>query len=35
MDDDFDHLCFGKRIQTSGHSDLGIFNLITLMGLPF
>ena len=26
MDDDFDHLCFGRRIQISGHSDFGILN---------
>ena len=23
---DFGHLCRGRRIQVSGHSDLGIFN---------
>ena len=23
---DFGHLCRGRRIQMSGHSDLGIFN---------
>ena len=26
LDHDFCHLCRGGRIQTSGHSDLGIFN---------
>ena len=26
MDDDFYHLCFGRRIQISGHSDFGILN---------
>ena len=25
LDHDFGHLCFGRRIQISGHSDLGIF----------
>ena len=23
---DLSHLCFGRRIQISGHSDVGIFN---------
>ena len=26
LDHDFGHLCRGRRIQMSGHSDLGIFN---------
>ena len=26
LDHDFGRLCRGRRIQTSGHSDLGIFN---------
>ena len=26
LDRDFVHLCFGRRIQKSGHSDFGIFN---------
>ena len=26
LDHDFGHLCRGKRIQMSGHSDFGIFN---------
>ena len=26
LDHDFGHLCRGRRIQLSGHSDLGIFN---------
>ena len=26
LDHDFGHLCFGRRIQISGHSDFGIFN---------
>ena len=26
LDHDFGHLCFGGRIQKSGHSDFGIFN---------
>ena len=26
LDRDFDHLCRGRRIQMSGHSDLGIFH---------
>ena len=26
LDQDFGQLCFGGRIQMSGHSDLGIFN---------
>ena len=25
LENDFGHLCFGRRIQISGHSDLGIF----------
>ena len=25
LDHDFGHLCRGRRIQMSGHSDLGIF----------
>ena len=33
LDHDFGHLCFGRRIQISGHSVFGI--LITLMHLPF
>ena len=26
LDHDLGHLCRGRRIQMSGHSDLGIFN---------
>ena len=26
LDHDFGHLCFGRRIQMSGHSDFGIFS---------
>ena len=26
LDHDLGHLCRGRRIQTSGHSDFGIFN---------
>ena len=26
LDDDFGHLCRGRRIQMSGHSDFAIFN---------
>ena len=26
LDQEFGHLCFGRRIQISGHSDFGIFN---------
>ena len=26
LDDDIGHLCRGRRIQMSGHSDFGIFN---------
>ena len=26
LDDDFGHLCFGRRLPISGHSDFGIFN---------
>ena len=26
LDHDFGHLCRGRRIQMSGHSDLGMFN---------
>ena len=26
LDHDFGHLCRGRRIQMSGHSDFGIFN---------
>ena len=26
LDHDLGHLCFGRRIQVSGHSDFGIFN---------
>ena len=26
LDHDFGYLCRGRRIQMSGHSDLGIFN---------
>ena len=26
LDHDFGHLCFGRRIQKSGHSAFGIFN---------
>ena len=26
LDHDFDHLCLGRCIQISGHSDFGIFN---------
>ena len=26
LDHEFGHLCFGRRIQISGHSDFGIFN---------
>ena len=26
LDHDIGHLCFGGRIQVSGHSDFGIFN---------
>ena len=25
-DQDLGHLCFGRRIHSSGHSDLGIFS---------
>ena len=33
LDHDFGHLCFGGRIQVSGHSDFGLFK--KLMHLPF
>ena len=26
LDHDLGHLCFGRRIQISGHSDSGVFN---------
>ena len=26
LDHDFGHMCFGRRIQISGHSDFAIFN---------
>ena len=33
LDHDFGHLCRGRRIQVSGHSEFGIFN--NLEHLPF
>ena len=32
LDHDFGHLCFGRRIQISGHSDI-VFK-ITMVHLP-
>ena len=34
LDHDLGHLCFGRRIQMSGHSDFGFFFLEHLPFLP-
>ena len=34
LDHDLSHLCFGRRIQISGHSDFGVFGTV-MVRLPF